>query len=174
MSMQCPLRDYSWYAIYTNPKQEVRAESNLRAWGIETYLPQIKESRLDQYKNTRIWLIKPLFLRYLFARFGFGTLGHKVRNTRGVKDIVGFGKGPTPVDDEIINLIQSRQDELGYVKLKDDLSQGDEVVVTDDMFKGVQGVFERRISNSDRVMILLKTIQFQAHIIIDREFLRKV
>jgi transcriptional antiterminator RfaH len=147
----------------------LRAESNLKAWGIETYLPKIREIRRKQYDNSHTWSIKLLFPRYFFARFGFKTIGHKIRYTRGVRDVVGFGETPTSVDDEIIKLIQSRHDELGYVTLEEDISPGDEVVVKDGIFKGIHGIFERNISNSNRVMILLKAIQFQARIIVDRE-----
>jgi transcriptional antiterminator RfaH len=165
---------YLWYAIHTNPRQEIRAESNLQAWGIETYLPKIRESHLNQYNSNRVWLIKPLFLRYFFARFRFNAVGHKIRYTRGVREIVGFGEIPVPIDDEIIRLIQSRHDELGYVKLGDEIRPGDEVVVKDGIFKGIHGIFERKISSSDRVVILLKAIQFQAHIIVDMNALRKI
>jgi transcriptional antiterminator RfaH len=172
--MQRPLDACSWYTIHTNPRQEMRAESNLKAWGIETYLPKIKDGSVDRFKSDRTWSIKPLFARYLFARFRFSAFGHKIRNTRGIRDVVGFGEIPAPVDDEIIDLIRSRHDEQGYVKLVADVDHGDEVVVTDGMFKGIHGIFERNVSNSDRVMILLKAIQFQAHVIIHRESLRKV
>jgi transcriptional antiterminator RfaH len=163
-----------WYVIHTNPRQEIRAESNLQAWGIETYLPKIRESHLNQHNSNHIWLIKPLFLRYLFARFRFNVFGHKIRYTRGVREIVGFGEIPVPIDDEIIKLIQSRQDELGYVKLEDEIRPGDEVVVKNGIFKGIHGVFERNMNSSERVVILLKAIQFQAHIIVDRNALRKI
>ena len=32
-----------WYAVYTKPKEEERAESNLRAWGVKTLMPKFKE-----------------------------------------------------------------------------------------------------------------------------------
>jgi len=163
-----------WYAIHTNPRQEMRVESNLQAWGIEAYLPQIKERYINQFSSKCIWLIKPLFPRYLFARFRFNVYSHKIRYTRGVREIVGFGEASLPIDDEIIKLIQSQHDELGYVKLEDEIRQGDEIVVKDGIFKGIHGIFERNISSSDRVMILLKSIQFQAHIIVERGALRKI
>jgi transcriptional antiterminator RfaH len=165
---------YLWYAIHTNPRQEMRVESNLQAWGVEAYLPKIKERHLNQFSSKYTWLIKPLFLRYLFARFRFNLYGHKIRYTRGVREIVGFGETPLSIDDEIIKLIQSRHDELGYVKLEDEIRPGDQIVVKDGIFKGIHGIFERNISNSDRVMILLKSIQFQARIIVDRDALRKI
>ena len=88
--------------------------------------------------------------------------------------MISFGSTPLPVDDEIIELIQSRHDEFGYVKLEDNIGPGDEIVVTDGIFKGIHGIFERNVSNRDRVMILLQAVQFQARAIVAREVLRKV
>ena len=34
-----------WYAIHTHPKQENRAESNLQAWNVETFIPRIRDCR---------------------------------------------------------------------------------------------------------------------------------
>jgi transcriptional antiterminator RfaH len=174
MSVQHAIDACSWYAIHTNPRQEARAESNLIAWGVETYLPKIRERNSDRYASELTWSIKPLFLRYFFARFRFDALGHKIRYTRGVRDVISFGSTPLPVDDEIIELIQSRHDEFGYVKLEDNIGPGDEIVVTDGIFKGIHGIFERNVSNRDRVMILLQAVQFQARAIVTREVLRKV
>jgi transcription antitermination factor NusG len=78
------------------------------------------------------------------------------------------------VDDEIIKLIKSRHDEFGCVKFEDDIGPGDEIVVTDGVFKNIRGIFERNVSNRDRVMILLQAVQFHARVIVDRETLRKV
>ncbi len=36
-----------WYAIQTKPKQESRAECNLRAWNVETFVPKIRERRFN-------------------------------------------------------------------------------------------------------------------------------
>jgi hypothetical protein len=54
-----------WYAIHTHPKQESRAEGNLKAWDVETFLPKIKDSRINECTGMRTNSIKPLFPRYL-------------------------------------------------------------------------------------------------------------
>jgi transcription antitermination factor NusG len=63
---------------------------------------------------------------------------------RGVKYIVTFGQIPAPIDIEIIDSIRSQQYELGYVKLDDGISLGDEILVKDGIFKGVHGIFEKK------------------------------
>src|SRR5215216_1172190 len=95
-----------WYAVYTNPQQEGRAESNLWAWRVETFNPKLRERRYNQYSGKPVRVTKPLFPRYIFARFKARDLLHKVWFTRGVHSVVGCGNIPSPVDDQIIDLIQ--------------------------------------------------------------------
>src|SRR5215208_2764465 len=87
--------NYLWYVICTHPRQEDRAESNLIAWSVETFAPQIKKKQYNQFTGVAIQLPKPLFPRYIFARFKLNEMLHKVRYTRGVHSVVGFGAGPT-------------------------------------------------------------------------------
>ena len=99
-----------WYAIHTNSKQEERANSNLRAWGVETLNPLLKERTVNQYTGKPSYVVKALFPRYIFAQFVARDLLHKVCFTRGVYNVVSFGDHPSPVDDEIIDYIQMRID----------------------------------------------------------------
>jgi hypothetical protein len=45
MSDSCEDDGSCWYVIQTKPKQEDRADLNLRAWKIETFAPTLKERR---------------------------------------------------------------------------------------------------------------------------------
>lgn len=164
----------AWYAIRTKPKQEARVESNLRAWRLETFAPWLKESRPNQTSHSASHSIRPLFPQYLFARFELESLYQKVRFTRGVHSIVSFGDSPAIVEDSIISLIQSRAGKDGYIHIIDDLRADDSVLITDGHFKSICGIFERRMSDSDRVMILLQTLHYQAHVIVERSAVRKL
>ena len=113
-----------WYALHTHPKQENRADQNLKAWGIETFNPHIRKRRYNQFTGLPNFVTQALFPRYLFARFDAGTLLGKIRYTRGVHSIVSFGDGPSPVSDEIIDVIKSRVDESGYVRLGEAFKRG--------------------------------------------------
>jgi transcriptional antiterminator RfaH len=163
-----------WYLIHTNPRQEDRAELNLRAWGVKTINPKLRETRPNPYSVTLTYVTKPLFPGYIFASFAFEKLYHKVRYTRGVHSLVCFGDEPTPVDDDIIEIIQERIDMTGFVKVNDQLKPGDRVAVKEGPLKNFIGVFERKAKDSDRVMILLQTVGYQAHYEIDVGLLEKI
>jgi transcriptional antiterminator RfaH len=162
-----------WYAIHTHPKQEDRAESNLKAWRVETFVPRYKQRRYHQYTNNPSQLIKPLFPRYIFARFVASELLHKIHFTRGVHSVVSFGKAPIPIDDELIAIIQARRSEDGFVRIGDEFKAGDHVMVKAGHFKGFTGIFERSLKDADRVMIMLKTVGYQPHIVIEKEYVVK-
>ena len=166
--------DYApWYVVQTKPREEDRADSNLRSWNIETFNPKIRERRTHPYTGMPIEVIKPLFPRYIFAKFSLENSYHRVRFTRGVSDLVAFADGPAPVDDEIISIIRLRMGKDGFVKIGDPLYPGDQVVVKNSPLGNYVGIFEREVKDSDRVMILLQTVSAQVHICVGREFVKK-
>jgi transcriptional antiterminator RfaH len=162
-----------WYAIYTKPQQENRAESNLKNWNVETFAPKVKEYRYD-HKGKVEYLVKPFFPNYIFARFKANTMHSKITFTRGVSRIVSFGANPTPIEDEIIELIKLQAAEDGFIRVGEPLKYGDKVVVNKGPFKSLTGMFERHATEADRVMILLTAVQYQSHIVVEREMVRKV
>jgi transcriptional antiterminator RfaH len=163
-----------WYVVHTNPRQEDRAESNLRAWGIEIFAPKIRECRYNQFNGKPTFIIKPLFPRYIFARFKIQELLHKVRYTRGVHDIVSFDNSPTPVSDEIITFLKEQINEDGFVELSSEIKSGDKVQIESGPLKDFTCIFEREMNDSDRVKILLQTVNYQAHIIIEKKMIKKI
>ena len=155
-----------WYAIHTHAKQEARAESNLLAWNVETFVPRYRSRRANQFRSEPIFQIRPLFPRYIFARFDAEDIFHKVRYTRGVHSIVSAGGWPVPLDDTLIAMMKARQDENGLICLSDNIKSGDEVVVEAGNFSGFVGVFERRMKDSGRVMILLKATSYLIRVVV--------
>lgn len=163
-----------WYAIRTHPREEERANSNLRAWNVETFSPMIKKRRANPYVQTPIYERKPLFPRYIFARFDADTLLRKILFTRGVQTVVNFGDGPSPISDEIIGLIQSQVGADGFIGVQKSLAIGDEVTIQDGPLRNLVGIFEREIKGTDRVLILLAAISYQGSVIVERGSVKKV
>jgi transcriptional antiterminator RfaH len=163
-----------WYAVYTHRRQEERAYNNLQAWNVETFAPRIKEARYNFVTGLPTFVVKLMFPRYLFARFRAEELLHKVGFTRGVKQVVNFGGSPTPIADEVIELLKSQTGPDGCVRIGEDLKAGDTVVIKDGLLKDFIAVFEREISGAERVRLLLSTVNYQGHVELDRELVRKV
>jgi transcriptional antiterminator RfaH len=163
----------AWYVIHTKPKEEARAERNLQAWHMETFVPKIRERRYCQYSSNYKAVVKSLFPRYIFVRFEASKFLHKVCYTRGVQSVISFGNGPVPVHDEVLSMIRKRIGADGFVKTIDEMEPGDEVLIKDGPFKGFSGVFDHNIKGSDRSMILLLTVNYQAHVAVETALIKK-
>jgi transcriptional antiterminator RfaH len=163
----------SWYVIVTHPKQEDRAENNLRAWNVETFYPKLRERHENPLTGRTTFVIKPFFPRYMFARFDAKIL-HKVWYTRGVHSVVSFGGNPAVVEDEIIALTQARVSLNGYIEIEDGLKSGDQVIIKKGPLANFMGVFERQVKHTDRVMILLTTVGYQSRLVIERQHIDRL
>ncbi|HEX8145173.1 MAG TPA: transcription termination/antitermination NusG family protein [Pyrinomonadaceae bacterium] len=163
-----------WFVIQAKPKQEDRAASNLRAWRVETFTPRLREYAANKYTGERTCVTKHLFPRYIFARFDVDNSLHKIHFTRGVHSVVSYGNTPAPVDDQIIEVIRARVGEDGYVELQEDLNPGDEVMINHGPLRNFIGVFDRKVCDTNRVMILLTTVSYQAHVVVERELVQSV
>jgi transcriptional antiterminator RfaH len=162
-----------WYVIHTKPQQEDRAEYNLRAWHVETFSPKIKSRQHNKFTGKATYVSRPLFPRYIFARFKAGALWHKVSFTRGVHSVVCMDGRPTPVDDEIIEMIQSQKGEDGFIRTDKVLHPGDKVMISEGPLRNMVGIFEGRLKDDERVSILLTTVSYQSRVVIELAAVRK-
>jgi len=163
-----------WYVVHTKPKQEDRADGNLRGQSIETFGPKVTEHRSSLFSGEQVYVIKYMFPRYIFARFKPCESLHSIRYTRGVRNVVCFDNKPAPIDDEVISLIKSRMGRDGLVKLGEELKPGDELVIEQGLFKSLTGIFEQRVKGDERILILLNSLNYQAHILIARRMVNRL
>ena len=161
-----------WYAVRTKPKEERRADINLRAWNVQTFIPKIREFCASGYGDQ--YVSKPLFSRYIFAHFDANRQLHNVNYTRGVQKVVSFGGSPVSVDEGIIELIKAQMGDDGFICIDDRPQPGDKVRINSGPFKSLSGIFARNLSSTDRVEILLNTITYQSHLLINKEMVEKV
>jgi len=164
----------TWFAIFTNAKQEGRACDNLHAWGVECFNPRTKEYRRNQFTGVATQMPKPLFPRYVFARFSVTRSLHKISFTRGVQRVVSFDDKPTPIDDEVIALLQARVDTDGFIRIGEPLKPGDKVRVKDGPWKALVGVVEREHKSNERIMLLLDSLKFQSRLMIATDRVEKI
>ena len=160
-----------WYALQTKSKQELRAEANLRSWGIQVLFPRVSKLGGSRRSNV-LRCVEPLFPNYIFARFDAKSMLSKVQLTRGVRRVVGLGEHATPVDDAAIALIQSQVDDSGIVR-PEHLQRGDVVEITAGPLRSLVGVFERQSSARDRVRILLTILGCAAWVEVGSETIQK-
>lgn len=170
--MNTPTNGARWYVIYSKTNEEDRVNRNLMAWGLETFYPRVKKTQLNEFTGKATYFSRPLFPRYIFARFDAETSLHKVSNSRGVQRVLNINYVPVPVDDEIVALIQSRVTEDGFVSLDEPFRRGDEVRIKDGSLKGMNGIFDRTMKDKSRIMILLTAINYQASLVVERDLVQ--
>jgi transcriptional antiterminator RfaH len=162
--------EMQWFAIQTHPRAEAVAESNLHALSIETLLPLVRRHVHHATREPRL-VLRPLFTGYLFARFCASGSLRAVKYSRGVARVVGGGGEPWPVDDLIIEDIRERIGPEGCVELcEPPFSVGDRVSVTKGPLAGWSGIFDCQLSDAQRVVILIETLQ-QGRVVICRDCL---
>jgi transcriptional antiterminator RfaH len=159
----------NWYAIYTKPKSEDVVSHKLKQTGIDVYNPKL---RVKKYLRTRYCeVIEQLFPCYLFANFEPDKYLWMINNTRGVKKVVGSKNMPWPVAEDVINFIRCHEEDGFVIKKCEDISEGDPVRISEGPLSGFTGIFKQVIKGTDRVILLLNAIEYQARVIVERSSL---
>lgn len=156
----------NWYCIYTKPRQEDLLSRRLSdITEIEVFNPKLKKKKYVRGRLKEV--VEELFPCYIFSRLNLDRYYHTVRYTRGVRRIIG-NKVPLIVDESIITQIRSKMKE-GFVNLEHPVFEsGEQVVIKDGPFSGLTGIFIKELKATERVLVLLNTIAYQAKIEIDR------
>jgi len=162
----------NWYTIYTKPKAEESVSERLKQNGIEVYNPQLKMTKFlrSQYRE----VIEPLFPCYLFARFDSDKYLWMITYTRGVRKVVGGRNEPWPVGEEVIDFIRCHEKDGSVTRKCEDIREGDLVRISDGPLGGLTGIFKKVIKGTERVILLLNAIEYQARAIIERASLVKI
>ncbi len=162
-----------WYLVYTKPRQEEVAGTNLARQGFETYLPRMRQRRVRMHR--RVLVVEPMFPRYLFIRLD----AHQdnwapIRSTLGVTSLVRFGPHPTPVPEDLISTLRANEDEQGIQDLPvAEFKQGQALRIADGALAGYEGIFLAR-SGKDRVVVLLDVMGKQARVAVDQDAVEQV
>jgi transcriptional antiterminator RfaH len=155
-----------WYLVKSQPQRESVAVVRLNQLGIETFCPYRKKVKRvrGNHKTERT----PLFPGYLFSKFNRDTQYRLVTYAQGVSKVVTFGEIPAVVDEEVIDSIKDRM-QNGFVVIQpQSFRSGDAVRIQDGPLAGIQAVFEKELTGTERVVLLLKTVSYQARVLIDR------
>lgn len=142
-----------WYTLHTKPNAEYQLAAALRERYIHTYLPELIDPEGGSGQVS-----KPFFPCYLFSQIDFETTElSQILWTPGLRRIVSFDEQPTPVPDEIIELIQKKLSEFAVAggRVAPPFNPGDTVRITDGPFQDMLAIFEGPCTPAERVQVLL-------------------
>lgn len=149
--------DTNWYLVRTKVGKERVVHDRLERLVPLVFLPLLKTRVRRSGRLT--WSIVPLFPCYILARFTLHEHYYNVRYSPGVHSIVSAGRDPIAVPDDLVIAIQQRGND-GIVELPEaSFVAGEGVRIIDGPFSGFQGIFDRYLSGTERVAILLRTVE---------------
>lgn len=159
-----------WYAVRSKPSKEVMAARLLDRANIEVYVPQAKLYR----GGTKRPVLAPFFPGYLFCRFAPASPApNLVRYTYGVLYIVGAGEEIWPVPDDLIASLQTRL-AGGSDSAVAPFARGDRVVITEGPFREIEAVFDRALTPTGRVQVLMEILKRVCRVELHMSQLRSV
>jgi len=159
----------NWFAVQTTPQHEKVAASNFARLDVEVFLPRIRREQL--VGGVPRLVTRPLFVGYFFARFCPLISWDAVRYARGIVRVVGTGRWPIPLEDEIISSLRDRVQTDGFIRFQaKPFVAGDQVTIEQGPFAGWMGEVEQEWNDGRRVLLLLNSIQ-QARVLVNKLWL---
>jgi transcriptional antiterminator RfaH len=140
-----------WAVLRSQVHREAIAARAVSARDVEPYLPWMPRARGSDPPQ-------PLFPGYLFARIAPDSDDLlRIRSAPGVAYVLPRAGAPALLPDELIDTIRAheRAAQRGRGRV---FHQGDRVLVVSGPFKWVEGLFDRSLSASGRVRILLNLV----------------
>jgi transcription antitermination factor NusG len=162
----------NWYAMRSKPNKETLLCSQLDLHQIHFYNPQIKVHPV----NPRARKIRSFFPGYLFTRIDFNqTPLSELLWLPASAGLVSFGGEPATIPENLIQAIRNHVEELNLtgIDLIQRFKPGDRVVIQDGPLAGYSAIFDKRISGSDRVRVLLQLLhRKQMQVVLPVEYVK--
>ncbi len=146
-----------WYVVYSKPKREEFAQTQLCRKGLEVFFPRLS----IPYPRPRQSQIVPLFPNYLFVRLLLPEEYNYALWSPGVKTIVSFNGTPAPIAEEIIRFLKQESDEEGIILGRSSLFAGQEVRIKGGPFDGLIGIIQDPPDARGRVGVLMQLLNRQ-------------
>ncbi|MDT7041988.1 transcription termination/antitermination protein NusG [Candidatus Nitronereus thalassa] len=153
-----------WFLVHVKNRAEKASGQNLDQLGLESFCPHRKQEKI--IRRVRREVILPLFPGYLFVKFDPAVQFRAVQFCTGVLRVVTFGDTLARVDSSIIEAMRDRMTQ-GWVDMSNctPFQPGQKVRIQDGPLRGLEAVFESEMSDRQRVTLLLKTVAYQARVV---------
>ncbi len=129
----------NWFVIQTKPRNEKKVEKQIIEKGVEVFLPLITSIRYWSDRKKKIQV--PMFSGYLFVHASEDERVLAIRNTIGALRYLFYEKRPARLMENEIESIKLSLKAPERVKVDySSFNQGDMVMITSGVFKGMKGL----------------------------------
>jgi transcription antitermination factor NusG len=151
-----------WFALYTKPRSEFKAEQQLKSVGIENYLPTI--TRLKQWSDRKKKITTPLLRGYIFIFSNEAERLTSVEQPAIVRCIFDAGRPARIPEWQIDNIKKLLETDTDFI-VQNGIVPGAKVIIKSGSFEGVRGtVMEGEAGKSISVSIDLLNRSIIAHL----------
>ncbi len=151
-----------WFALYTKPRSEFKAEQQLTGVGIENYLPTI--TRLKQWSDRKKRVTTPLLGGYIFIYCNEADRLISVEQPSIVRCLFDAGRAARIPEWQIDNIKKLLETDSDFI-VQHGIVPGVQVVIKTGPFEGVRGtVIEGEAGKSISVSIDLLNRSIIAHL----------
>jgi transcription antitermination factor NusG len=126
-----------WFALYTKPRHEFKAETQLNSVSVENYLPTF--TAIKQWSDRKKKVISPLFSGYIFIHSNEKERILAIEQSTIVRTVCFNGK-PSAIPDWQIESLRKMLTETHNVLISDKIESGMKVKIIDGPFKDVIGI----------------------------------
>lgn len=138
-----------WAVLRAQAHREVFVAQSVSSRGVECYIPVRPPARKTGMPTI-------LFPGYVFAQVCPSSDDLlRIRSAPGVAYVLPRTGTPTLLPDPLIGAIRAKEEELRSLSGGERFCNGDQVRVLSGPFRWVEGIFDRKLSASGRVRILL-------------------
>lgn len=161
----------NWFALYTKPKHEFKAELDLSKLEIENYLPKITKTK--QWSDRKKKITLPLFSGYIFINVNEKER-YQALELPGIVKTVSFNGKPSVVPDFEIDNLKRMLEGNPEVNVIDELKAGTLVKVVDGPFKDVEGIVYKTPNNERILAIVINLLKRSVTVLLPTESVIKV
>jgi len=144
-----------WFALYTKPRHEFKAEMQLSESRIENYLPTI--TTVKQWSDRKKKVTEPLFRGYIFI-YADETERIAALEKNAVIKTIRFDGKPAVIPDWQIESLKKMLNTNAEIFISDRLEIGTRIKVTNGPFAGITGVVFKNENNDQLLAVSIELL----------------
>ena len=159
-----------WYCVRSQPKREHMAAARLRQLeGVQVFNPRMRLKKAT--RRGVVTFVESVFPNYLFVFFDVRSMLDAVKYAPSVSTVVHFGNKIPQIPTEVIEYLRAQFGEEELQEVDPHVQEGDEVVIGQGPFMGMQAKVLRVLTPYQRVEVLLEMLGRTTPVVIDPQVL---